>query len=345
MESKRGLKWTVVCLSIAAALAPAASQAQSVESFYRSNSLKLIVGSDVGGGYDSYARALGAHIGRHIPGKPNVIVQNMPGASGLKATNYIYNSAPKDGSVLGAVNSQMTLQPLFTTNGVQFDPFKLNWLGTMGKQLNLCFTWYTSPVKTIEDAQKRETTVAATSASGAYALVPNILNTVIHTKFKVISGYDTSGTSLAVARGEVDGLCGISYSTLMTSNPDWVRDKKINFLTELSAGRDPKFPDMPLVIDMVKDPADKKMLDVILVVQEVGRPIIAPPGIAEDRLVALRTAFEETLKDKAFLDEAAKRQLEIDMLTHTQVEEMIKGAYTAPKDVIDRAGKLLAFGQ
>jgi tripartite-type tricarboxylate transporter receptor subunit TctC len=340
-----GRKWGSVCLIAAAVLTPVAGHAQSIESFYRSNSLRLIVGSDVGGGYDSYARALGAHIGSHIPGNPNVIVQNMPGASGLKATNYIYNSAPKDGSVLGAVNSQMTLQPLFTTNGVQFDPFKLNWLGTMGKQLNLCLTWYTSPIKTIEDAQKHETTIAATSASGAYALVPNILNTVIHTKFKVISGYDTAGTSLAVERGEVDGLCGISYSTLMTSNPNWVTDKKINFLTELAADRDPRFPDMPMVIDMVKNPADKKMLDVILVVQEVGRPIIAPPGIAQDKLIALRTAFEETMKDKAFLAEAAKRQLEIDMLTHTQVEDMIKSAYTAPKDVIDRAGKLLAFGK
>jgi tripartite-type tricarboxylate transporter receptor subunit TctC len=338
-------KWAVVCLSIATALTPAVGHAQSIESFYRSNSLKLIVGSDAGGGYDSYARALGAHIGSHIPGNPNVVVQNMPGASGLKATNYIYNSAPKDGSVLGAVNSQMTLQPLFSTNGVQFDPFKLNWLGTMGKQLNLCFTWYTSPVKTVEDAQKRETTVAATSASGAYALVPNILNTVIHTKFKVISGYDTAGTSLAVERGEVDGLCGISYSTLMTSNPSWVTEKKINMLTELGRDRDPRFPDLPMAIDMVKDPGDKKMLDVILVVQEVGRPIIAPPGIAQDKLVVLRKAFEETMKDKAFLVEAQKRQLEIDMLTHTQVEEMIKGAYTAPKDVIERAGKLLVFGQ
>ena len=141
-----GRMGAVACLSVALASAPAAGYAQSVESFYRSNTLKLVVGTDAGGGYDSYGRALGAHIGRHIPGNPNVVVQNMPGASGLKATNYIYNSAPKDGSVLGAVNSQMTLQPLFTSQGVQFDPFKLNWLGTMGKQLNLCLTWHTSQI-------------------------------------------------------------------------------------------------------------------------------------------------------------------------------------------------------
>jgi tripartite-type tricarboxylate transporter receptor subunit TctC len=265
----------------------------------------------------------------------------MPGADGLKATNYIYNMAPRDGSVIALTNAQMTLQPLYTDRGVQFDPFKLNWLGAMGKQYNLCLTWKASPIKTIQDAQAHVTTVSSTGATGAYTVVPNILNAVIGTKFKVISGYETAGTSLAVERGEVDGICGASYSTLMASNPSWITEKKINFLAQLAPEPDSKFPDVPMVLDMVKNLQDRRMLDLILVVQEVGRPVIAPPDLPADRLAALQSAFIETMRDSRFRAEADKRRLDIDMLDHSAVERILKNAYATPKDVVARAARLV----
>jgi tripartite-type tricarboxylate transporter receptor subunit TctC len=265
----------------------------------------------------------------------------MPGADGLKATNYIYNVAPRDGTVIGNTYAVMTLQPLLSSRGIQFDPLKLNWLGSMGKQNALCVTWTTSPIRTIADARAKVTTVSSTGAAGSRTTVPKILNAVIGTKFKVITGYDTAGASLAVERGEVDGLCGVSYATLMASNPHWLTDRKVNVLAQLAHDRDPHIADVPMVLDMVTDANDRRLLDLILVVQDVGRPVIAPPGIPADRLAVLHRAFDETLADAQFLAEAERLKLEIDGLSHTEVDALLAAAYAAPKDVVARASQLL----
>jgi tripartite-type tricarboxylate transporter receptor subunit TctC len=315
--------------------------AQSLDAFYRSNGLKFVIAAGAGGGYDVYGRALARHIGRHLPGNPNVVAQNMPGADGLKATNYIYTVAPKDGSVIGNTYAVMTLQPLFSKQGIQFDPLTLNWLGSMGKQNALCVTWKTSPIKTIEDARAKITTVSSTGAAGSRTTVPKVLNAVIGTQFKVITGYDTAGASLAVERGEVDGLCGVSYATLMASNPHWLLDKKVNVLVQLARERDTHVPDAPMVLDMVKDSNDRRLLDLILVVQEVGRPVIAPPGLPSERLAALHKAFAETMADPQFLSDADRLKLEIDMLDHRAIEALLKTAYATSADVVNRASRLL----
>jgi len=332
------------CLGLAAThAAPAA--AQSLDAFYRSNGLKFVIAAGAGGGYDVYGRALARHIGAHLPGNPNIVAQNMPGADGLKATNYMYSVAPKDGSVIGNTYATMTLQPLFTTQGIQFDPLKLNWLGSMGKQNALCVTWITSPIKTIADARTKVTTVSSTGAAGSRTTVPKILNEVLGTKFKVITGYDTAGASLAVERGEVDGLCGVSYATLMASNPHWLLDRKVNVLTQLAREKDSHVPDAPMVLDMVTDGNDHRLLDLILVVQEVGRPVIAPPDVPKDRLAVLQTAFAETMADPAFAADAERLKLEIDPLDHRAIETLLAAAYGSPKDVVARASKLLSVAE
>ena len=327
-----------------AALAGPAT-AQSIESFYRANGLKFVVAAGAGGGYDVYGRALARHIGRHLPGTPNVVAQNMPGADGLKATNFIYTVAPRDGGVIGNTYATMTLQPLLSGLGVQFDPLKLNWLGSMGRQNALCVTWTASPIRTIEDARAKVTTVSSTGAAGSRTTVPKILNEVIGTKFKVITGYDTAGASLAVERGEVDGLCGVSYATLMASNPHWLLDRKVNVLAQIAREKDIHVPDAPMVLDMVKDANDRRLLDLILVVQEVGRPVIAPPDLPADRLAALHKAFAETMADPQFAAEAERLKLEIDPLDHGEIESLLRAAYAAPKDVVQRASRLLRVAE
>jgi tripartite-type tricarboxylate transporter receptor subunit TctC len=332
-----------VCLALATGTVPVA--AQSLASFYRSNGLKVIVAAGAGGGYDVYGRALARHIGTHLPGNPNVVAQNMPGADGLKATNYMFTVAPKDGSVIGNTYATMTLQPLFTTQGIQFDPLKLNWLGSMGKQNALCVTWATSAIRTIEDARAKVTTVSSTGAAGSRTTVPKILNEVLGTKFKVITGYDTAGAALAVERGEVEGLCGVSYATLMASNPHWLLDRKVNVLAQLAREKDLHVPDAPMVLDMVTNPNDHRLLDLMLVVQEVGRPVIAPPGLPADRLAVLRKAFAETMTDPAFAADAERLKLEIDPLDYHAIELLLRTAYAAPNDVVERASKLLSVAE
>ena len=336
-----GRVWPKVCLFVASLALSSAAAAQSLESIYKANGLKFVVAAGAGGGYDVYGRALARYIGRHLPGNPNVVAQNMPGADGLKATNYMFNVAPRDGSVIGNTYATMTLQPLFTSQGIQFDSLKLNWLGSMGKQNALCVTWATSPIKTIADAQTKVATVSSTGAAGSRTTVPKILNAVIGTKFKVITGYDTAGASLAVERGEVDGLCGVSYAMLMASNPSWLIDRRVNVLAQFALQRDAHVPDVPMVLDMVKDANDRRLLDLILVVQEVGRPVIAPPGLPSDRLGILQNAFVATMKDREFLAEAERLKLELDMLDHREIEALLKTAYATPRDVIDRASQLL----
>lgn len=334
-----GLGIGIGALAFAALAGPAA--AQSLDSFYRANGLKFVIAAGAGGGYDVYGRALARHIGRHLPGNPNVVAQNMPGADGLKATNYMFNVAPRDGSVVGNTYATMTLQPLFSGQGVQFDPLKLNWLGSMGKQNALCVTWATSPIKTIADARANVVTVSSTGAAGSRTTVPKILNAVIGTRFKVITGYDTAGASLAVERGEVDGLCGVSYATLMASNPHWLLDRKVNVLAQLALEKDSHVPEAPMVLDMVKNENDRRLLDLILVVQEVGRPVIAPPGLPADRLAALQAAFAATIDDPQFRSEAERLKLEIDRLDHAKIDSLLKTAYATPRDVVDRASKIL----
>jgi tripartite-type tricarboxylate transporter receptor subunit TctC len=337
--TRMGLGTGIGALMVAALAGPAV--AQSLDGFYRANGLKFVIAAGAGGGYDVYGRALARHIGRHLPANPTVVAQNMPGADGLKATNYMFNVAPRDGSVMGNTYATMTLQPLFSGQGVQFDPLTLNWLGSMGKQNALCVTWATSPVKTIADARANVVTVSSTGAAGSRTTVPKILNAVISTRFKVITGYDTAGASLAVERGEVDGLCGVSYATLMASNPHWLLDRKVNVLAQLALQKDSHVPDAPMVLDMVTNTNDRRLLDLILVVQEVGRPVIAPPDLPVDRLAALHKAFADTFSDPQFVADAARLKLEIERLDQGDIEALLKRAYATPKDVVDRASRLL----
>jgi len=316
--------------------------ADPVADFYRGKSITMLVASGVGGGYDTYARVFARFAIKHIPGNPNIIAKNMPAAGGLAAASALYNNADRDGLSIGAFANVSTLDPLFGNPGARYDSRKFGWIGSIGKLQNVCATWHTSPVKTIDDAKKREVIVAGAGASSNTAVVPRIVNELLGTRFKIVSGYDPAGgLTMAVESGEAEGICGLSWSTMKASRPDWISGKKLNVIVQMSMERLPELPDVPSVLDLITDPERKRVLELILIRQETGRPFASAPDTPKERLAALRTAFDQTMKDTEFLAEAERNQMEIEPLTGTQIEDFLTKAYASAPEVIAKAAALV----
>jgi tripartite-type tricarboxylate transporter receptor subunit TctC len=325
-----------------AAVCPASTTAQTVEEFYRSKSITMLIGGGAGGGYDTYARIFARHLSRLIPGNPNIIAKNMPAAAGLAAASTLYTVADKDGSTIAAFTNGAAMDPLFGNVGARYDAQKFNWLGSIGKLQNVCATWHQSEVKTITAARAREVIVAAAGATSNTAIVPKTLNVLIGTKFKVIAGYDTgAGLTLSIERGEAEGICCLSWSTIKASRPHWIRDKLLNIIVQMGLMKLPDLPDVPSALDLVADLENKQVLELILIRQEAGRPFAAPPGVPTDRLAALRRAFDATLADGEFRSDADKAQLEIEPLTAAEIETLLATAYGAPKTIVQKAAALV----
>jgi tripartite-type tricarboxylate transporter receptor subunit TctC len=330
----------LACTSLLAAVA--SGSAQSVEEFYKGRQINLLIGGGAGGGYDVYYRALGRHLGKHIPGHPSLIPRNQPAASGLAAAAALYTTAEKDGATIGAFPNNIPMDPLFGNPAARYDALKLNWLGSIGKLQNVCATWHTSPIKTIQQAQQREVVVAAAAAPTNTAIMPRVLNALLATKFKPIIGYDPgAGLTMAIERQEAEGICGLSWSTMKASRPHWIREKLLNVIVQMGIDKLPDLPDVPAALDLVTDAEKKQVLTLILLRQEPGRPVAAPPGIPPDRLAALRNAFEATMKDPEFIAEAEKLQMEIEPLTASQIEKLLATAYATPKPIVQQAAELL----
>ncbi len=311
---------------------------------YGGKQIRMVIGSGAGGGYDVYARFLTRHLAKHIPGNPTIVNQNMPAASGLQATNWAYNAAPKDGTVILATYNALLDDPLYGSSVARFDPLKFEAVGSIAKQQTVCATWHTSKIKTIEQARLQEVTVSATGASGDRATMPRILNALLGTKFKVINGYGTTESMIAVERGEVDGMCGVSWSTLKVSNPDWVRNKRLNVMIQAGAKPQAGLPDVPLVIDRAQSDEDRKLIELLFFPQEMGRPFVMPPGTPKEFVLAIRRAFDATMKDPAFLAEAEKSMFDVDPLTGEEMEQILKRAYGTPKALVHRAAELNGSG-
>jgi tripartite-type tricarboxylate transporter receptor subunit TctC len=318
--------------------------AQSNNALYAGKQIRMVIASGAGGGYDAYGRALARHIGKYIPGNPGIVTQNMPGASGIAATNWAYSAAPKDGTVILATYNALLAEPLYGNPAARFDPLKLVSVGSISGQQNICATWHTSPIKTIAQARDKEVTVAATGATGNSATLPKILNNMLGTKFKVILGYSTTGSRPAVERGEVDGVCGLSWSTLKASKPDWVRNKRINVLIQTGSKPQQGLAKVPLFADLVTDPESKKVIALLAFPEEIGRPFVMPPDTPGEMATAIRRAFDATMKDPDFLAEAEKSLLEVDPVTGEEMEQILKNSYAAPKALIRKAAQLSRGG-
>ena len=307
--------------------------------FYQGKQVVMVVASGAGGGYDTYARTLARYMPKYIPGGPAIVAKDVPGAGGLIAANTLYNATLPDGLTFAALTNGAAMDPLFGETAARFDGRKFNWLGSMGKLENICVT-RPGAITSIEQARTHEVTVAASGATGNSAIMPKIVNRFLHTKFKVIGGYtEGSGVTLALERGEVDGVCGMSYSTLKATHPDWFRDHRVNVILQIGLNKLKELPNVPSALDLVSG-HDKDVLELILIRQEMGRPFALPPGVPADRIATLRRAFDATLKDPAFAAEAQKINLEIDPLTGEEIAGLLQKAYGAPKAVIAEAAEL-----
>jgi predicted outer membrane repeat protein len=339
-----GLRSCIRCGLIAAVVAqwPGAALAQSAEDFFRTASLSMYVGSGGGGGYDAIARLVARHMTRYLPGNPSFVIKNMPAAAGVQAANFISNSAPRDGSAILAAQNASLMLPLYDSPVARFDPRGFEWIGSTDKQQAVCVTWFTSPIKTLDDARRREVPVAATGVSAGPGIFPKILNALFGTRFKIISGYDTGSMRLALEKGEVEGICGLAWQTYKAVSFDWIENKKLNVIVQLGLTKNAELPDVPLALDLLKNPDDRSVLELIVLVQEFGRPFLAPPGVPPDRMAIYRKAFEAVLRDPQFLAESAKQRMSIDPLDHRDIEALLARAYAAPKRVRDRAAVFAA---
>jgi len=320
------------------------AQAQSPADFYKGRNVDLYVGYSVGGGYDLYARVLARHIGRHIPGNPTIVVKNMEGAGSLRLANWLYRVAPKDGSVFAIIGRGTGFDPLLGQQAAQFDGNKFTWLGSGNHEVSVCVAFEgRAGVTKFDDLQAKEMTVGGTGASADTDQFPRVLNGVLGTRMKVVSGYPGGNDIvLAMERGELQGRCGWSWSSVKATHGAWIAEKKLNILVQLSLHKHPDLPDVPLVVDLAKTDEERQILTLIFARQVMGRPFLAPPGIPADRAEALRKAFMETMTDPAFVADAEKSQLEVNPVAGDDLQKLVAEIYRTPPEVAKKAAALLA---
>jgi tripartite-type tricarboxylate transporter receptor subunit TctC len=336
----RGLRAAAALMGLAVLACPDAAIAQPVADFYQGKTVTILVGSDVGGGYDLTARTLAHYLGRHVPGHPNVIVQNKPGASSIAASNFVYEIAPKDGTVIAAVQRPIPFQTLFGDAGVRFDVRKMQWLGSSTNEFGVVVAWHTAPQHTVDDLFKSEMVVGGTGPATDTELFPRAMNHVLGTRFRIVSGYPGQAQiALAMERGEVQGTGNWSFSDIEKGHPDWITDKKIRMLLQLglTKGASPALRDVPLILDITRNQAERQVFEILMGMKALGRPYFVAPGVPQDRTDALRAAFMATMNDPDFLDEAKRLLGPIDPISGAHMQAIISNVYALPGAVIAMA--------
>jgi tripartite-type tricarboxylate transporter receptor subunit TctC len=340
--TKRVLTHGAAAVAFAILTTISAVYAQTPAEFYKGKNIELYIGYSVGGGYDLYARVLARHISKHIPGNPTVVPKNMEGAGSLRLANWLAKVAPRDGTVFGTIGRGVPFDPLLGLPGPQFKATEFSWIGSANNEVSICASWGTSKITKIEDVFTTQMTIGGTGPSDDTVQFPRVLNGVLGTKFRIVSGYPGGNdVVLAMERGEVEGRCGWSWSTIVATHPDWVKDKKIHVLVQLALEKHPDLSNVPLIADMAKTTEQKQIIKLIFARQVVGRPYLAPPGIPKDRLAALRKAFMDTLADKDFLADAERSKLEISPVPGEKVESLMNEVYETPADLAQKVGALL----
>jgi tripartite-type tricarboxylate transporter receptor subunit TctC len=315
------------------------ASAQSVESFYKGKTLAINISSGEGGTNDAYARLIAMYIGRHIPGNPQVVPRNMPGAGGLKAANYLYDVAPKDGTAYGVLQRSTIIQPLVDIQSATYDPSKFNWIGSTAKEVSVGVVWTaSSDIRTIDDAIKRELVVGSSGVGNDTGAFPLVLNRFLGTKFKPIHGYKSgSEITLAFERGEVQGRVGWSWGSVKSRGQDWLRDGKIKILIQMGVSKAEDLPDVPLAIDLAASPEDREAMTLIFSPTYIGWPSVMPPNVPMDRVQAVRAAYDKAMKDPDLMAVAAKQDLELDPLRGEEIQKIVTHLYTLSSSVVERA--------
>lgn len=338
---RAGAGATVAALAATLGLCATTAGAQSVEDFYKDKRIRVVIGYTTGGGYDSYARVLARFIGKHVPGQPDVIAQNMPGAGSLLATNWLANAAPRDGTVIGAINRGIAFEPLTGGKGVQFDPLKLGWIGSLGKEVNVTIAWHTAKTKTAQQLFTDGLIVGGTGSGADSAIYPAIMNNLLGAKIRLISGYPGGNdVNLAMERGEIEGRPSPSWSSLVGSRGDWIRERKIIPIWQLALSKHPDLQDVPLAIDFAKTAEDRTIMEFFFARQEMSRPYVTTPETPPERLKALRDAFMATTKDPEFIAAAKMQDVELDPISGAEIEDLLKRVFATPKHIVERATQI-----
>ena len=322
-------------------VAPARS-ADDVAAFYRGRQLRIVVGTAAGGGYDLFARAVARHIGAHIPGNPVVIVQNLPAAGGMVMTNQLYASAPRDGSVIGAPINGIPTAPLLAPAGAHFDATRLIWLGSTNREPYVAFVWRTAPVQSLAELRTRELIVGATAPGTTMVDFPLLTNDILGTRFRIVRGYEgTPQINTAIERGELEGQGGIGWAAVKAQVPQWITERKIKVIAQYGLKRHPDLADVPTMLELATSDPDRQALTMLFARTEYGRPYFLPPEVPAARVEALRRAFDATMRDPAFVSDAAKLQLEIDPMTGEAVQALVGDLAATPPDVVARVRAIL----
>ncbi len=305
--------------------------------YFQGKTIAVVTSTGAGGTYDVTARLIARHMPRYIPGNPTMIVQNMPGGGNVLATNFMYAVAPKDGTTIASIHNAIPLHQVLDGRGVRYDAAKFNWLGSTGPETEVIIVWHTAGVNTIEQAKEKEIILGGTGAGSGLVIIPTAMNNLLGTKFKMVMGYKSSeDINLALQRGEVQARA-FSLVSITSQRADWIKEKKISFLVQVGAKRDKDLPDVPLLTELAASDEQREILKLISSAPRLGRPYIAPPGVPADRLAILRNAFDATLKDKAFLAEAEKLQMDIDPMRADETARIVGDVINAPPDLVAKA--------
>ena len=335
----------IAVLASATAGAAGAAGDPPVDAFYRGRTVTIEIGFGVGGGYDAHGRLLARYLGKYIPGNPAVIAQNMPGAGSLRAANYLYNAAPKDGTTLGVFARGMAMEPLIGAGNAKFDSRKFGWLGSSTNEVSICATSEHSKVKSWDDALRMPFTVAGEGSATDPDIFSIMLRNVFGARLRLVSGYPGGADiTLALERGEVDGRCGWTWSSVRLQRPDWIGTTKINVLVQLAMKKSPELPDVPLIMDLATTERQRRIVATILGRQPMGRPLVAPPGIPPERKEALRAAFDATMADPDFVAEAIMRSLEVNPVKGAEIDKLVADLYATPPEIIAEAKAIIAEG-
>jgi tripartite-type tricarboxylate transporter receptor subunit TctC len=330
------MKQALFALPIVTLAAAVPAQAQDAATFYAGKNIRMVVGIDVGSGYDVNARLLARHMAAHIPGKPTIVVQNQPGAGSATMTNQLYANGPFDGTLIGAAFAGLPTFPLLSPGGARFDPAKLVWLGNTNRETHVTYVWHTAPVQSLEDVKTKQLIMGAQAPGSSQVDFPLITNALFGTKFKVISGYQsTAKINLALESGEVQGTIA-AWTSLKTLSPQWLADKKVKVIAQWALRPNPELPGVPNALDLAKTADEQAAMRLVMGRLDIGRPFFVPPNVPADRVAALRQAFDDTMKDPAYREEAKKLSIDVDPLTGMELAALVEQIAKTTPDTVAR---------
>jgi tripartite-type tricarboxylate transporter receptor subunit TctC len=332
---------TAAAIALALGAAGSMTGAARADDYYQGKLIRIVVGTPPGGGYDAYGRLVGRHLADYIPGKPTIIVQNMPGASGTKAASYLYGIAPKDGTVIATFNKSMPVSQALGEFEVPFKTEEMAWIGSLSTSPDIVTVWHTAGVKTIEEAKKREVVMGSDSPNGTMTTYPALLNATIGTKFRIVMGYaGSNAVNFAMEQGEVQGRGNNPWASWKTTKPHWVKDKLIVPLVQVTTEKDPDLPDVPTLIDLAQNDEQRTLFRFVSASSVIERPFAAPPGTPKEAVDILRKAFDQMVKDKDFLAEAAQQQMDLNPHTGAEVAKIVASIVATPPAIVQKVKEI-----